>query len=85
MYGLGPVERQCRRALIAKYPHPITVRDLMAWSYSGAEPKYWHRRAVHRAIKKFGIVVGKTGNNGRANLWMPNAELERQITRSARP
>jgi hypothetical protein len=79
MFGLGRAQRGTRRALIANYPNPVRVADLLAWVYPRiSKPTTWHRVAVHRAVKRWAIVVGKTGN-GYGNLWVANAELERQI------
>jgi hypothetical protein len=80
MPGLGHVARGTKYALIAHFPRPITVRDLLQWSFPGvSKPEIKHRAAVHRAVKRWAVVVGKTGPNGRANLWAANPELERQI------
>jgi hypothetical protein len=79
MYGLGRAERGTRRALIAAYPRQVRVRDLLAWAYPDvAKPKNWHRTSVHRAVRRWGVVVGKTGN-GYGNLWAANEALEREI------
>jgi len=75
----GRVERQTRRAIVARWPQPVCIRDLLAWAYPGiAKPTIWHRKSVHRAVKRWAVVVGKTGN-GYGNLWAANAELERAI------
>jgi hypothetical protein len=79
MFGLGRAERGTRRALIACWPNPARVNDLLEWTYPRVDkPKRWHRTSVHRAVKRWAIVVGKTGN-GYGNLWLPNAELMRRI------
>jgi Cytochrome C oxidase, mono-heme subunit/FixO len=74
---VGRVQRGARRALITLWPKPVRVSDLLEWSYPRIDkPRAWHRTAVHRAVRRWAIVVGKAG---RANLWMPNAELARLI------
>jgi hypothetical protein len=58
-HRIGRVQRQCRRALIAR--GRVTIRDLLAWAFPRA-PIYlpWMRTSVHRAIKKFGVPVRPT-------------------------
>jgi hypothetical protein len=74
---IGKVQRGTRRALVTAWPKPVRVTDLLAWSYPRTDrPKSWHRVAVHRAVKRWAFVVGKAG---RANLWLPNEQLRRQI------
>src|SRR5262245_59584678 len=74
---VGRVERQARRAVIASGGRPVGIRTLLAWCFPRVtEPKAWHRTSVHRAARRFLVVVGKVG---RANLWGPNAELARLI------
>jgi hypothetical protein len=44
MFGLGRAERGTRRALIACWPNPARVTDLLEWTYPRVEkPKNWHR------------------------------------------
>jgi hypothetical protein len=76
---IGRIQLQTRRCLIAAWPRPTSVKDLLLWAYPAiARPTIWHRKAVHRAVKKWAVVVGRTGNNY-GNLWAANEALERQI------
>jgi hypothetical protein len=74
---IGKVQLRTRRALIAAWPNPVRVTDLLSWSYPRiARPNSWHRVAVHRAVRRWAVVVGKAG---RANLWALRPEMERHI------
>jgi hypothetical protein len=79
-FRIGRVQRQVRRALIAKGA-PVSIQDLLAWCYPAAKqhPR-WHRTNVHRALPRWAISLGRIPNRrGRPSLWAPNAELRRLI------
>lgn len=73
MFGIGPIQRRTRRALIARWPEPARVSDLLEYSYPRIDaPKRWHRKSMYRALRRWGVNVGY-------GKWVPNRELERKI------
>jgi hypothetical protein len=68
MVGLGRVQRQVRRCLIA-HNGPVPFSELLAWAYLNRRP---HRCRVYFALQRFGRNVG-------FGMWAPNAELADQI------
>jgi len=62
---------------------PVGIRTLLAWCYPRvSEPKAWHRTSVHRASRKFLVVIGRVG---RANLWGPSEETWRWLRGGQNP
>jgi hypothetical protein len=57
---IGRIQRQTKRCLIAAWPNSVSVRDLLEYSYPRiSKPQIWHRVAVHRAVRRWGVVVAK--------------------------
>jgi len=72
MFGIGPIQRRTRRALIACWPEP-RVSDLLEHSYPRVDtPKRWHRKSMYRALKRWGVNAGY-------GKWAPNDELLARI------
>jgi hypothetical protein len=67
----GRVIRQIRRAMIAASGRPLFTRELIEWCYPGRERQHWHYWSVYRAVKRYGIRIGRG--------WAPNADLRRLI------
>jgi hypothetical protein len=74
MFGIGTIQRRTKHALIARWPEPARVSDLLEYSYPRVDaPKRWHRKSMYRALRRWGVNVGR-------GLWAPNAELAEQIS-----
>jgi hypothetical protein len=63
---VGRVQRQVRRAFIAK-GSPLRMGALLAHCYP--RDARWQRNAVHRALKRFGVPLGRVARRGRPMLW----------------
>jgi hypothetical protein len=64
---LGRIQRQCRRAVIAKPGASFTTAELGAWAYPRLATIGRHqRRALRRAADRFLIRIGR---RGRELVW----------------
>ena len=79
---IGHVQKQVRRALITA-EKPVRIADLLPYCYPRVERfELWHRGCVHRAAKRFAVVIGR---DAKGNVWGPNDELARLIDGSETP
>jgi len=77
-YRVGRIQRQVRRALVAK-SSPVSIQDLLEWCYPATKqhPR-WHRTNVHRALPRWAISLERIPNErGRPCVWIPRPELRR--------
>jgi hypothetical protein len=57
-HRVGRVQRQLYRCMVA-LGRPVKMKDLLPWAYPHAGGKYksWMRTHIHKAIRKFGVLV----------------------------
>ena len=71
---IGRIQRQVVRSFIAAAGRRVRFTDLLRRAYPAvAAPAAWQRWSIYRALKKYGVNVGR-------GLWAPNPELSEKIS-----